>query len=78
MTTTADLSSHAQARPAGVVRDTASVFVRELRPMIRDPFSLVFSLMQPLMFLAFFGPLLGGMTGRPIAEAFQWFVPASW
>jgi ABC-2 type transport system permease protein len=43
--------------------------------MIRDPFSLVFSLMQPLMFLAFFGPLLGGMTGRPIAEAFQWFVP---
>jgi ABC-2 type transport system permease protein len=52
MTTTGmTLSSHAQARPAGVVRDTASVFVRELRPMIRDPFSLVFSLMQPLMFL---------------------------
>ena len=76
MTTTATtFPSHAQGRPAGVLRDTASVFVRELRPMIRDPFSLVFSLMQPLMFLAFFGPLLGGMTGRPIGEAFQWFVP---
>jgi ABC-2 type transport system permease protein len=63
------------ARPSGVVRDSASVFVRELRPMVRDPFSLVFSLMQPLVFLALYGPLLGGMTGLPIAEAFQWFVP---
>jgi len=62
-------------RPSGVVHDSVSVFVRELRPMIRDPFSLVFSLMQPLMFLALYGPLLGGMTGLPIAQAFQWFVP---
>ena len=61
--------------PAGFVRDSASIFVRELKPMARDPFSLVFSLMQPLMFLAFFGPLLGGMTGLPIGESFQWFVP---
>jgi ABC-2 type transport system permease protein len=63
------------ARPAGLVHDCASVFVRELRPLVRDPFSLVFSLMQPLMFLALFGPLLGGMTGLPIGQAFQWFVP---
>ncbi|MFI7585258.1 ABC transporter permease [Kocuria sp. M1N1S27] len=67
--------SAAQARPAGVLHDSVSVFVRELRPVLRDPFSLVFSLMQPLMFLAFFGPLLGGMTGLPIDQAFQWFVP---
>ena len=64
-----------RARPAGIVHDSVSVFVRELRPVVRDPFSLVFSLMQPLMFLAFFGPLLGGMTGRPLDQAFQWFVP---
>ena len=64
-----------RARPAGVVRDTGSVLLRELRPMTRDPFSLVFSLLQPLVFLAFFGPLLGGMTGLPIAAAFQGFVP---
>lgn len=64
-----------RARPAGNLHDSVSVFVRELRPVIRDPFSLVFSLMQPLMFLAFFGPLLGGMTGLPLDQAFQWFVP---
>jgi ABC-2 type transport system permease protein len=61
--------------PSGLIRDSVSIFFRELKPMVRDPFSLVFSLMQPLMFLAFFGPLLGGMTGLPIGEAFQWFVP---
>ncbi|MGQ1838133.1 ABC transporter permease [Kocuria turfanensis] len=65
----------AQARPAGVLHDSVSVFVRELRPVVRDPFSVVFSLMQPLMFLALFGPLLGGMTGLPLDQAFQWFVP---
>lgn len=64
-----------RARPAGILHDSVSVFVRELRPVVRDPFSLVFSLMQPLMFLAFFGPLLGGMTGLPLDQAFQWFVP---
>ncbi|MFD1506090.1 ABC transporter permease [Georgenia yuyongxinii] len=63
------------ARPSGVLRDSRNVFLRELRPMLRDPFSLVFSLVQPLMFVALFGPLLGGMSGLPIAEAFQWFVP---
>lgn len=65
----------AQARPAGVLHDCVSVFVRELRPVLRDPFNLVFSLMQPLVFLAFYGPLLGGMTGQPVDQAFQWFVP---
>ncbi|MEX5237461.1 ABC transporter permease [Kocuria arenosa] len=64
-----------RARPAGILHDSVSVFVRELRPVVRDPFSLVFSLMQPLMFLAFYGPLLGGMTGLPLDQAFQWFVP---
>ncbi|MFC4555500.1 ABC transporter permease [Georgenia faecalis] len=65
----------ATARPSGVLQDTANVFVRELRPVLRDPFSLVFSLMQPLVFLAFFGPLLSGMTGLPLADSLQWFVP---
>ena len=60
---------------AGIVRDSINIFVRELKPMLRDPFNLVFSLMQPLVFLALFGPLLAGSSGRPVAEAFQWFVP---
>ncbi|SDS81402.1 ABC transporter permease [Microlunatus soli] len=75
MTTITAPDARLFGRPSGLVRDCATVFVRELKPMIRDPFSLVFSLMQPLMFLAFFGPLLSGMSGRPIGEAFQWFVP---
>lgn len=62
-------------RPSGAVRDTGNVFVRELWPVLRDPFSVVFALVQPLVFLAFFGPLLSGMTGLPTAESLQWFVP---
>ncbi len=58
-----------------VLRDTRNVLVRELWPVLRDPFSVIFSLLQPLVFLAFFGPLLSGMTGLPLAESFQWFVP---
>ena len=33
---------------------------RELRPVLRDPFSLIFGMIQPLVFLALFGPLLVG------------------
>ncbi|PJJ61481.1 ABC transporter permease [Compostimonas suwonensis] len=73
MTTTT--STTTGARPTGFLRDTGNVFVRELRPVIRDPFSLVFSLMQPLVFLIFFGPLLSGSSGQSTAETLQWFVP---
>jgi ABC-2 type transport system permease protein len=73
--TTNSFANASGARPSGIIRDSKSIFIRELKPVLRDPFSLVFSLMQPLVFLAFFGPLLGGTTGVSIAEAFQWFVP---
>lgn len=62
------------ARP-NVARDTYGVLVRELRPFIRDPFSLIFSLLQPLVFLGLFAPLLIGGSGQPAAETLQWFVP---
>ncbi|GAA1624799.1 ABC transporter permease [Georgenia ruanii] len=62
-------------RPSGVLRDSRSVFVREIHPLLRDPLNIVFSLMQPLMFVALYAPLLGGMTGAPIGQAFQWFIP---
>lgn len=55
--------------------DTALVFSRELRPMVRDPFSVVFTLVQPVFFLSLFGPLLARATGLGTAEALQWFVP---
>lgn len=58
--------------------DTRAVFTREMNVVIRHPFSLAFSIVQPLVFLALFGPLLGRTVG---AEAFggqssiQWFLP---
>ncbi|MDN5750676.1 MAG: ABC transporter permease [Pseudonocardia sp.] len=64
---------------SGLVRDTGIVMVRELRPVLRDPFSLVFSLVQPLVFLALFGPLLAGSLGGADVlggNVWQWFVPA--
>lgn len=61
------------------LRDTWIVMTRELRPVLRDPFSLVFSLVQPLVFLGLFGPLLAGSLGREQVlggNVWQWFVPA--
>jgi ABC-2 type transport system permease protein len=51
------------------VRDTWLVFLRSIRPTLRNPAVIVFGLMQPLLFLLLFGPLLGG------AGSWQWFVP---
>ncbi|SDB88756.1 ABC-2 type transport system permease protein [Raineyella antarctica] len=71
--------------PAKFVGDTAAVFVREILLFLRDPFSLVFSLLQPLIFLALFAPLLRGAVATGGAGAagmgtggtgtLQWFVP---
>ncbi|MBK8446197.1 MAG: ABC transporter permease [Micropruina sp.] len=62
----------AQANPA---RDTWHVLTRELKPVLRDPFTLIFSLVQPLVFLGLFAPLLIGQSGVPAGETLQWFVP---
>ncbi|HLU95738.1 MAG TPA: ABC transporter permease [Thermobifida alba] len=59
--------------PTSPITDTVTVFVRELRPVLRDPFSVVFSLVQPLIFLALFAPLLPGGLGEE--STLQWFVP---
>jgi len=61
-----------RANPA---RDTWNVLTRELKPVVRDPFTLIFSLVQPLVFLGLFGPLLVGQSGMPVGETLQWFVP---
>lgn len=57
-----------------VFSDVLIVMTRELRPVITDPFSLVVGLIQPLVFLLLFGPLISqdlGESGSPWA----WFVP---
>jgi ABC-2 type transport system permease protein len=60
---------------AKLVTDTGIVFNRELRPLVRDPFTVVFGLIQPLIFLGLFAPLLTAMTGLGTAASLQWFVP---
>ncbi|RNL83380.1 ABC transporter permease [Halostreptopolyspora alba] len=49
------------------------MFVRELRPMLRDPASIVFGLLQPLVFVAMFMPLLSGFSDGELG--LHWFVP---
>jgi ABC-2 type transport system permease protein len=55
--------------------DIRIVMTRELRPVLRDPFSLLFGMIQPLVFLALFGPLLKGSMGGA-DDVWQWFVPS--
>lgn len=57
------------------VRDTATIFIRESQPVWHQPGSMAFNLVQPLVFLGMFGPLLSGMPGLPGASPWQWFVP---
>jgi ABC-2 type transport system permease protein len=54
------------------LRDTATVFAREFTPALREPIGLVFTMIQPLLFLVLFGSLL---TGAPGMGGWQWFVP---
>lgn len=56
-----------------IVADTRAVFRREMLLVLRDPFSLIFSLLQPLVFLGLFTPLLDGVVGD--GSSLQWFLP---
>lgn len=70
-------SSPAPAVRRSWIADTVTVMTRELRPVVREPFSVVFGLVQPLVFLALFGPLLAGSLGAELgAGVWQWFVPS--
>lgn len=60
-----------------VWRDIRFVWMRESLTILRDPFSLIFSLLQPLVFLGLFAPLLSGMggPGASTSDTLQWFLP---
>ncbi|KRF21248.1 multidrug ABC transporter permease [Nocardioides sp. Soil797] len=45
---------------------------RELKPVLREPVSVLFAMVQPLVFLGLFAPLL---PETPDGSALQWFVP---
>ncbi len=59
-----------QAGPGGFVSDTLLIFRRQLRLSLRNPAWVIIGLIQPVLYLAFFGPLLakvasGGLLGVP-------------
>ncbi|MEV0144875.1 MULTISPECIES: ABC transporter permease [unclassified Nonomuraea] len=53
------------------LRDTATVFGREITPALRQPAGLLLEMGQPLLFLFLYGALLDGAVG----SSWQWFVP---
>lgn len=61
-------------------RDTFLIFRRQLRLSLRNPAWVVIGLTQPILYLAFFGPLLtkiaaGGLPGFPPGNSYSFFVP---
>lgn len=55
------------------LHDVRTAFVREIKPTLAGPTWIAFGLVQPLLYIAFFVPLLGDVGGA--GSALQWFVP---
>ncbi|MFJ6018107.1 ABC transporter permease [Nocardiopsis alba] len=60
---------------AGLLRDTGTVFARQMRPVWHRPFVIAFGMLQPLLYLVLFAPLLTGLSGAEGENPWQWFVP---
>jgi ABC-2 type transport system permease protein len=60
------------------IRDTWIVFTRAMRLSIRNPIWVILGLIQPILYLTLFGPLLEAVAsapGFPPGDAWQVFVP---
>lgn len=68
----ATTTTTAPAKAPGFLADTWNVMVRELKPVLREPASVLFAMVQPLVFLGLFAPLLPSTES---GSALQWFVP---
>jgi ABC-2 type transport system permease protein len=60
--------------------DTFLIFRRQLRLSLREPAWVIIGLIQPVLYLVFFGPLLtrvasGGLPGFPPGNSYSFFVP---
>jgi ABC-2 type transport system permease protein len=55
--------------------DTGISFRREIGPTLRSWYYILFGLMQPLLYLGLFVPLLGSVPTGGGASPLQWFVP---
>jgi ABC-2 type transport system permease protein len=61
---------------SALLRDTGTVFWRAMRLSLRNPTWLVIMMMQPILYIVLFGPLLEPISGQLGAEnAYQFFVP---
>lgn len=57
------------------VSDTFLSFRREIGPTLRSWYYMIFGVIQPLLYLGLFVPLLGTMPIADEGNALQWFVP---
>jgi len=70
-----------QSGPVIFLADTMLIFRRQLRLSLRNPVWVIVGLIQPVLYLAFFGPLLariasgGGMPGVSSGNPYGFFVP---
>jgi ABC transporter DrrB family efflux protein len=70
-----------RSTPLAFLSDTALVFRRQMRLSLRNPAWVIIGLIQPILYLAFFGPLLariahtGAMPGVRPGSPYTFFVP---
>jgi ABC-2 type transport system permease protein len=57
------------------VTDAALSFRREIGPTLRSWYYILFGIIQPLLYLGLFVPLITGVPGAEGGGALQWFVP---
>ncbi|MDT0307157.1 ABC transporter permease [Streptomyces sp. DSM 44917] len=60
---------------SSVLSDTGLVYSRYLRQTLRSRISMLFGLLQPMLFLAFFGPLLEDVPLGGEGDSWQTLVP---
>lgn len=60
-----------------VTRDTWLMFQRSMRLTLRQPIWIIFGMIQPILYLILFGPLLEASTRAAGAgtNAYNWFIP---
>jgi ABC-2 type transport system permease protein len=73
--TTTQPRSTTSTKADHLFRDTWIVFVRQMRPMLYRPALLAFGMLQPILYLVLFSPLLTGLAGAEGENPWQWFVP---
>ncbi|MFW6773348.1 ABC transporter permease [Nocardioides sp. CPCC 205120] len=65
-------------RPNGMVRDATIVFRRQIRMNLRNPAWVLIGIMQPVLYLLLFGPLLKPLVGSfdlPTDNPYTFLVP---